>query len=289
MELVSIIIPAYNVESYIRKCVESVIVQTYKDLEVIVINDGSTDSTFSQLMELKEKDSRIKVISWPNQGLSAARNLGIEISNGDFIFFLDGDDWLDSTCVERMIAVQKQENSDIVVADYMRFREEDSNFLLHIAKEDYYTKTYSMTEWFMNMENEGMIFVFAWGKLYKKELFKNLRYPINMKMEDAYTTYLSYLLTDRISYIHEPLYIYRVNPSGIMSTSSKKDRYPARPLEEEITILSMLGMNNEIAIKSYYNRLHFLKEELSSKGQISYEYYKICTFLEILKKHGYTQ
>lgn len=288
MELVSIIIPAYNVESYIEKCVRSVIEQTYKNLEIIVINDGSTDSTLSILMSMKEKDSRIKVISWHNQGLSAVRNLGIEIANGSFLFFLDGDDWLDSTCIERMMAIQQKESSDIVVADYMQFRGNDSTFLLHISKENYYTKTYSMKEWFESKDGRG-VFVVAWGKLYRKEIFKNLRYPFGLKMEDNYTTYLSYLLASKISFIHEPLYIYRINKTGIISTSSNIEKLPLRPLEEEITLLSMLEVNADFEKATYYTRLKLLAQEYLSKSLTSYEYHKVCTFLEILNKHGYTE
>ncbi len=288
MELVSIIIPAYNVESYIEKCVRSVIEQTYKDLEIIVINDGSTDSTLSILMNMKEKDSRIKVISWHNQGLSAVRNLGIEIANGSFLFFLDGDDWLESTCIERMMAVHRQEHSDIVVADYMKFLESKSAFELHINKKDYYTRTYSIKDWFESTDGQG-VFVMACGKLYKKETFKNLRYPFGLKMEDNYTTYLSYLLANKISYIHEPLYIYRVNPKGIMKSASNLERLPLRPLEEQITLISMLGINGTHVKDTYYKRLKLLQSEYLSELLSSSEYHKVCTLLEIFKKHGYTE
>ncbi len=288
MELVSIIIPAYNVESYIEQCVKSVIEQSYKNLEIIIINDGSTDSTFSLLMKLKEKDPRIKVISWQNQGLSAARNLGIEISNGSFLFFLDGDDWLIPNCIERMMAVQQQENSDIVVTDYMRFRMEDSKFIIHVT-DSYYTKTYSVKDWFEAIEGNLQLFTAAWGKLYKKDIFKNLRYPFGLKMEDNYTTYLAYLLADKISYTNEPLYTYRVTPTGITSTVPNIEKFPIRPLEEEITLLSMLGINTDVAKDRYFKRLKILEKEYSSMASPSYEYYKVCTFLEILKKHGFTE
>ncbi len=288
MELVSIIIPAYNVESYIEQCVKSVIEQSYKNLEIIIINDGSTDSTFSLLMKLKEKDPRIKVISWQNQGLSAARNLGIEISNGSFLFFLDGDDWLIPNCIERMMAVQQQENSDIVVTDYMRFRMEDSKFIIHVT-DSYYTKTYSVKDWFEAIEGNLQLFTAACGKLHKKDIFKNLRYPFDYKMEDNYTTYLAYLLADKISYTNEPLYTYRVTPTGITSTVPNIEKFPIRPLEEEITLLSMLGINTDVAKDRYFKRLKILEKEYSSKAIPAYEYYKVCTFLEILKKHGYAE
>ncbi len=289
MELVSIIIPAYNVESYIEKCVNSVLDQSYKNLEVIIINDGSTDSTFSLLMKEKEKAPSIKVISCPNQGLSAARNLGIDIANGSFLFFLDGDDWLDSACIERLMTVQQQENSDIVVGDYVQFRVKDSTFVFHMNSTNYFTKSYSTREWFEAMKGRGVVYTVAWGKLYKKELFKNLRYPYGLKMEDNYTTYLAYLLANKISYIYEPLYIYRLNPTGIMSTTSNIEKYPLKPLEEEITLLSMLGMNIDSAKDTYYRRLKILENEFSMRGMPSYEYHKICTFLEILNKYGYTE
>lgn len=289
MELVSIIIPAYNAEPYIERCVESVIDQSYKNLEVIVINDGSTDSTLSLLMKFKEKDPGIKVISWQNQGLSAARNLGIEVANGDFLFFLDADDWLNPTCIERLITAQQQEGSDIVVTDYMLFRMEDSKFLLHVANKDDSPKTYSVKEWFETTEHNIELFTVAWGKLYKKDLFKNLRYPYGLKLEDNYTTYLAYLLADKITCIYEPLYTYRMNPAGITSTATNREHLPLKPLEEEITLLSILGMNTDVAKDRYLNRLKLLEIEFSSRADDSHDYYKVRTFLEILKKHGYTE
>jgi glycosyltransferase involved in cell wall biosynthesis len=216
------------------------------------------------------------------------RNLGIDIANGAFLYFLDGDDWLNPTCIERMVAMQKQENCDIVVTDHMRFRMEDNKFLIHVT-DDYYTKTYSVKDWFEATENTLELFTSSCGKLYKKDIFRNLRYPYGLKMEDNYTSYLAYLLANKISYTNEPLYIYRITPTGITSTASSTEKFPLKPLEEEITLLSMLGMNSDIAKNRYFWRLNKLENDYSSNAIPSYEYYKVRTFGEILKKHRYAE
>ena len=117
--MVSVIIPVYNIEKYIVKCVKSVMEQSYKDLEIIIINDGSSDSSYELCMELAENDSRIKVISQKNSGLSKARNTGIDNANGEWIIFLDGDDWLDRYCIEKCLEVSLA-STDIVMFPYIR-------------------------------------------------------------------------------------------------------------------------------------------------------------------------
>ncbi len=289
MEKVSVIIPMYNVAEYARKCVDSVLHQTYRELEIIIINDGSTDATFSILQEIRDTDERLRVISWPNHGVSAARNLGIEVATGEFIFFLDGDDWIEDSCIERLVNELKRGNSDIAVGNYHRFRDSISSYLVHVPKEKYYTKTYTPVEWFRDFEdsNEALLFTIVCGKLYRKELFRNIRYPVGIKMEDAYTTYLTYLLADRITFVNEPLYIYRINENSTMETASEIMKNPIDCLEEECMLLSMLGMDTKAVTKLYYIRLGLLKEQLIRTGNIGNDYRKITSYLEILDKYGY--
>ncbi len=286
---VSIIIPMYNVAPHAKKCVESVLHQTYKELEIIIINDGSTDNTMSVVAPFRDLDERLKIISWPNHGVSAARNLGIEIATGEFIFFLDGDDWIADNCIERLICEQERENSDIVVGNYHRFRTSSSCFLIHVPEENYYTKTYTPAEWFAEYEDssEYVLFVVPWGKLYRKKLFSNVRFPVGVKMEDAYTTYLTYLLADIIAFVNEPIYVYRINESGAMGSSSEIEKNPIKCLEEEGMLLSMLGMDMKVVMKKYHERILILKEQLMQSGDNGNNYHKVMSYLEILDKYGY--
>ena len=286
---ISIIIPVYNVAPYIKKCVESVLHQTYMDIEIIVINDGSPDDSMSVLEQFKDMDERLRIISWPNHGVSAARNLGIEIATGGFVFFLDGDDWLENNCIERLVCEQNRENSDVVVGNYHRFRDSTGSFLVHVPKEKYFTKSYTPAEWFRDYEDstEALLFTIVCGKLYRKALFRNVRYPEGIRMEDAYTTYLTYLLADRITFINEPLYIYRINENSIMRSAPEIKKEPIDCLEEECMLLNMIGMDTKAVKKLYYKRLIFHKESLMKSGDIGSNYHKVSYYLEILNKYGY--
>lgn len=114
MNLISVIIPVYNGEKYIKRCINSLINQTYKNIEIIIINDGSKDNSINIIKEISEKDKRIIIIDKENQGVSIARNAGIEKASGDYIMFVDVDDWVKTNMIEQMYKVIKKENVDIV-------------------------------------------------------------------------------------------------------------------------------------------------------------------------------
>lgn len=113
-KLVSIIIPAYNTEKYIGNCIESVIKQTYHNLEVIIVNDGSEDNTLGIITKARLRDNRVVVINQENNGPSAARNAGLKICRGDYVFFLDSDDWLIPNCIEKLISIEEEKKVDII-------------------------------------------------------------------------------------------------------------------------------------------------------------------------------
>ena len=123
---ISIIIPAYNVQEYIKQCLESIINQTYKNLEIIVVNDGSKDKTLDIIESIAKDDPRIIVINQENQGVSAARNNALKGVDGDFVMFVDSDDWLDLDTCEVLIREAVKENADIVMCGYVREYKEKS-------------------------------------------------------------------------------------------------------------------------------------------------------------------
>ena len=120
MELISIIVPVYNINNYVEKCLISLMNQTYKALEILCINDGSTDDSLDILEKLSKRDSRIKIISQPNKGLSAARNTGIANAKGDYIVFVDGDDWVDIEMCQKAYKIISETNVDIVLWSYVK-------------------------------------------------------------------------------------------------------------------------------------------------------------------------
>ena len=136
-EVVSIIIPIYNVEAYLRQCLETVIHQTYPNLEIILVNDGSPDQSEEICKEFFRKDARIRYVRQENGGLSAARNTGIELATGDYITFIDPDDWVTEDYVEVLYRQLKKYDADVSVANYNLYDDSSSKYLIKVTDDDY--------------------------------------------------------------------------------------------------------------------------------------------------------
>ncbi|WP_316569225.1 glycosyltransferase [Neobacillus sp. YIM B06451] len=225
---ISVIVAAYNIESYIEKCLESIIVQTYKDLEIIVVNDGSTDNTLHLISNFSKIDSRIVVIDKANGGLSSARNAGLEIASGEYIGFVDGDDYIHEEMYQKLLLLSQETQSDIAVCGHIRKysnREVFSNSkkIIH----------YSSEEALSELISSKKIHDYAWDKLYKKKLFENIRYPIGKMYEDVFTTYKLFIKAKKVVYIDEPLYYYIQRDGSILRKGfSEKQFHQLEALEE---------------------------------------------------------
>lgn len=199
-DLISIVVPIYNVERYLDKCVKSILDQTYKNLEVVLVDDGSTDKSSQICDEWKGKDNRIKVIHQENQGVSVARNVGIENSTGEWITFSDNDDYMDSDLIENLYKSAKENEADIAVGGH---------FI-----ETYYKEFEVAPEKCFVTNSEEMIKrlytgkgqTFVWGKLFKKKLFDNIRFPAGKIGEDVAVLYKLYDKAERISNIDKSGY-----------------------------------------------------------------------------------
>ncbi|HDT8136026.1 TPA: glycosyltransferase family 2 protein, partial [Enterococcus faecalis] len=187
MKLVSVVIPVYNVEKYVEKCLDSVINQTYQNLEIIIVNDGSTDNSLSVCQKKKLSDSRIKLINKENGGLSSARNAGIECAQGEFICFIDSDDWIELDYIEVLLNGMENTNVDISVIQMIKVK--DFNKIAFQSesqtKWDIFERETAMRELF----SSNLIGYSANNKLYRISLFKSIRYPEGMLMGDKGTTY----------------------------------------------------------------------------------------------------
>lgn len=225
---VSVIIPVYNVEAYLEKCIESVRNQTFKDIEIIAVNDGSTDGSRKLLDKLKGQDERILIVDKPNGGLSSARNAGIDIARGEYLVFVDSDDWVDADYIKKMYNVCVNYNCDIVQCSYIDVYDYQFNIA---SKEDcsdgfptFYTgrefsyAMYTLLSWRCNL---------AWNKLYKKSLFENIRFPHGKIHEDEFTTYKLIWNANKVGVISDKLYYYRHREGSIMSQPYGKKRLNA--------------------------------------------------------------
>ena len=186
--LISIIIPVYKVEKYLEKCIQSVINQTYENLQIILVDDGSPDNCGKICDEYAQKDHRIEVIHKSNGGLSDARNKGLEIAKGEYIGFVDSDDYIEADMYEVLYNLLKQYNADVSICNFYTV----SQGKIAIKNAENGIKEYNRIEILKEVLLDNNIQSYAWNKLYKKELFDEIKYPVGKKYEDIGTTF--YLL-----------------------------------------------------------------------------------------------
>ena len=187
-DLITVIIPVFRVEAYLRRCVDSVLAQTYENMEIILVDDGSDDSCPAICDEYAGQDSRVSVIHQKNAGLSGARNAGIEQAKGEYLSFVDSDDYLSPEFLERLYAACVETGSDISVC---RWEYVKGGAIPEKGKGE--THIFTGREMLANLYiPDGAYFVVAWNKLYKRELFDTIRYPLGRIHEDEATTYRIY-------------------------------------------------------------------------------------------------
>ena len=267
---ITVIVPVYNVENYLRKCLDSIIAQTYKNLEIIVVNDGSTDASGEICKEFAEIDHRIIYIEQENAGLSATRNTGLENMSGDYVTFVDSDDWIEQDYVETLYKKIVEYQADIAVGNYYSFNESEGMFYFHILGDSYYEKVYDNVSIFENLyesqEMKSFALISAWGKLYKVGLFEQLRFDIGKLGEDGYLNQKIYLLAEKIVYIHKGIYSYRIRNNSLSRTWTEKWMHTlVDAMSERITLLASLGYPLEKHLAIYRQML----EGSLSNGKVS--------------------
>lgn len=223
---VSVIVPVYNVEKYIRKCLDSLTIQTYSDIEIIVVDDGSTDRSGEIAEEAAGRDTRIRVITKPNGGLSSSRNAGIEKSRGRYLAFVDGDDWVAPNFVGEMLKASDEQQADICICN-MKYINEDGSYRKRTPHIDH-PDSADRIKAFSDMLNGYKFKFHTPNKLYRRKLFTDsgIRFPEGKLYEDAYTTYRTFAKAERFVYLPEDLYYYRQQRSGSILTSTfSKRRY----------------------------------------------------------------
>lgn len=209
---ISIIIPIYNVEKYLPACVESILQQTYKNLEAILVDDGSPDRCPVICDELAQKDDRIRVIHQKNKGLSGARNTGIDNAQGDYLIFVDSDDTVEQTLVEELYTYAEKWNCAIVACG-RNYIFEDGQIVCKIAHDE--SKVYGFEEAMQEMNSFRLFDMSAWAKIYRKELFEDIRFPEGKLSEDYYIMYKLFDKAKTIGYVAKPLYNYLQRQSSI--------------------------------------------------------------------------
>lgn len=224
--MISVVIPAYNVEKYICQCMDSVVNQTYKELEIIVVDDGSSDNTLQILKRYESSDKRVSIYEQENKGAGAARNLGLSKASGEYIIFLDADDFSELNMLEEALKFLKEKDADVCV--FKSYEYDDVTGLEHVID-------YSILDWmvpdsnvFSWRDNPKRIFNFCngwpWDKLYKKEFVDKhkLEFQEIRTSNDTYFVLTSLALADRICTLRVPLLHHRVNNRTSLSTTREK-------------------------------------------------------------------
>lgn len=203
-ELVSIIVPVYNVEKYLRRCIDSIINQTYRNIEIIIIDDGSTDNSGKICDEYAKRDNRIKIIHQQNKGVSSTRNNGIEHANGKYITFVDSDDFIERKMIETIYNKIICENADIVICGVKSIDENNNVINQSInTKENKFNNVNAIKV----MLDEKLFYSVCWAKLYKKKLFNNIKFNPKIRIaEDMDVLYRVLYKSNKIVQIPERLY-----------------------------------------------------------------------------------
>lgn len=214
-DLISVVIPVYKVEKYLNKCIDSVINQTYTNLEIILVDDGSPDNCGKICDEYAKNDKRISVIHKKNGGLSDARNAGIDIAKGIYITFIDSDDYVESNYIEILYNSITKNNTDMAISSH-KVIYENGTILDKATEENSISKPKEVLK--RILYDDG-IDLSAWAKLYKTELFENIRYPKNRLFEDAATTYKLIDKCNEISIVSKSTYNYIIRNNSITNNS----------------------------------------------------------------------
>ncbi len=259
---VSVIVPVYNVEKYLRKCLDSLVNQTLKDIEIIIVNDGSKDHSDIIIEEYSNKYSHITAFKKENGGLSSARNFGIERATGEYIAFVDSDDWVESEMYEKMYLKAKEHDFDLIMCDFKEIHENETKVYTCHLDHDLFTKEdiqKHMIDYYPS----------AWNKLYKRSLFKNLQFKEGVWFEDVEFGYRLLPYVHSIGIVNNPFYNYLIRKGSITSTVDPRIYH---------------YIDNWNGILDFY-KFHHLYERYENELEYSYVRYLYATFIKAAAKY----
>jgi len=219
--MVSIIVAVYNIEEFVSRCIESLLKQTYYNIEIILVDDGSTDESGTICDDYQKKDNRIRVVHKQNGGLSDARNAGIELATGDYYIFVDGDDWIHKDTIATLVKVAQAEDAEIVQSDFSIV----SNSI-NINEERIILEKEDVAIFDKDHYLDYSIIV-AWSKLYKAELWKNIRFPKGRLHEDEFVFHRIVFGANKICIVKKKLFYYFQREDSIMHKISEKNYFDA--------------------------------------------------------------
>lgn len=253
MEKISVIVPIYKVEDFLNQSIESIRMQSYTNLEIILVDDGSPDSCPSICDDFAKKDPRIQVIHIENGGLSHARNIGLSRATGEYVAFVDSDDWIAPGFIQSMLEACKQEQCEMAICDYRKVDQEGNpiDHKNHENHKQYHKQNYNqnhtqkhnqiyednelLLSMYEDFHEKSTCFVVTWNKLYHRNLWNEIEFPKGRIHEDEATTYLLLDKAKKAVFVEEALYFYRQSPGSIMQKAFDHRRLDwIKALEERI-------------------------------------------------------
>lgn len=260
MDLISVIIPVYNTAEYLPRCLDSVLNNTYRNLEVICINDGSTDNSAEILQQYAQQDSRIVIITQENAGVSAARNAGLDRATGDFVAFIDSDDWVQLSSFERFIGSQKKYDADIVACNFMKSYGDELIESMLVCEE----QLLNVQDVLHNAQLKRVV----WGKMYRRELLRMVRFDVTLAYGED-TTFNLLLFAQypllRVVQIVDALYVYFGRGGSLSDTASWQKQHQ---------LISWLLEHYKMGQKPYVQKM-FLEQ--ASKDTLASRYGAMVT------------
>lgn len=302
--LVSVIVPIYKVEKYLRRAVDSIINQTYDNLEIILVEDGSPDCCGQICDEYAKKDSRVQVIHKQNGGLSDARNAGLDVMTGEYVVFVDSDDYIAPYFISELYRAIMETEADVSFCQYAVVTKEDMSeekTSLFAPQNIHYTDfidVYEQHDLLVNMydnnHQDATYFIVSWNKLYKASLWQDIRFPKGKIHEDEATTYQVFYLATRGTYVKTPMYGYFSAPSSITRDAFHLKRLDwMEALSERIVFFEERGETDLVsyglraradgAIKYYYP----LKENVKNSKKQQKELKRYVSLALKQKQKGY--
>lgn len=274
---VSVIVPIYNVERYLQSCIDSILVQTYPYIEIILVDDGSPDLCGNICDKNSVLDERIRVIHKKNEGLSSARNAGLDLATGKYVVFVDSDDTIHAQFIEILLDLCERYQCDVAQCDFLVISENSMKLPLNPQQSlSFYSGKQAVSS--LCMGNDNVKYLVPWNKIYRRDLFQGIRYPVRRLHEDEFITYKILWKAQRVAVTNQYLYYYLKRSDSIMGSKFSIKRLDCHDaFQERLEFLKRNGLEKEydVTLRSYINLIErdcaLLKEHVEDCEDICAE------------------
>ena len=283
---ISVIVPVYNGDQYLCQCLESLLRQTFTDFEILVVNDGSAGFSYQICQKFAHQDSRVRIFNQANQGQAVARNLALDRARGEYITFVDADDYVVEQYLTALYQAALEQDAEIVVGEYFRYSDAEKKWYYHVFEKDYQVAVYEGNT-FLSKYNQ-IVFTPVWGKLFKATLFEYIRFPALSSHEDNFVIQKLYLKANRIAYLVDNLYCYQTRGVSTMHSDRTLEKIANNVASLEEKYFDLVLANQDTAgIRGMYHyglveHKKYLEERALTDTTI---YLKICSRPELLAQH----